>query len=285
MVVKTGICVAYDWEFLQYSLPEIYDHVEAICLSVDKDCKSWNGNNFSFDQVGFENLVQAIDKSGKIKILRDSFYNPARTPIENECFQRHRMAEALGKADWIIQIDTDEIMINPEMFIAELEKYNDYKRPVNIHGIWLNLIKQTTSGFIYSVLKTPPLATNQPKYDYGRTNGHFNIYTNSFIGHITWARPEEEVKYKLQNWGHSHEFNGMSFFKIWQALDDFNWMYIKDFHPMGKEKMGGLFFSKAGSIKEFINIVDTIDHRFTAAQLLTNNIWVSRLMKILNRLA
>lgn len=281
MVVKLGFCVAYDWEFLQYSLPALYDHVTAICLSVDADCKSWNGNSFSFDKEGLDKLVQQVDTAGKIKILRESFYSPERTPIENECYQRKRMAEALGKADWIVQIDTDEIMINPTAFITELKKYKGHKRPLNIHGIWINLIKQTTSGFIYSVLKTPPLATNKPEYTYGRTNGHFNIYTNSFIAHITWARPEEEVKYKLENWGHSHEFNGMSFFKIWQALDDFNWRYIKDFHPVGKEKINQLYFLQASNLSDLISKIHVNRHCLKSMQLLANNIWISRIKRVL----
>ena len=191
------------------------------------------------------------------------------------------MAEILGKADWMMQIDTDEIIINPNAFIRELEKYEEIKRPVNVHGIWINLIKQTATGFIYSVLKTPPLATNKPEYTYGRTNGHFNIYTNTFIAHITWARPEEEIKYKLQNWGHSHEFNGMSFFKIWQALDEFNWRYIKDFHPIGKEKIPGLYFFETKNLETLVKEIDSHKHSLSKTQLLFNNIWFSRIKKIL----
>jgi hypothetical protein len=281
MVVKLGICVAYDWEFLQYSLPPVYDKADAICLSVDAENRSWTGNNFSFDNEGLEKLVKKLDKSGKIQILREPFYSPARTPIENECYQRKRMAEALGDADWIIQIDTDEIFINPDFFFSELKKYCGCKRSVNIHGLWINLIKQTPTGFIYSVLKTPPLATNDPVYEYGRTNGHFNIHSNSFIAHITWARPEEEVKYKLENWGHSHEFNGKSFLKIWQAMDEFNWRYIKDFHPMGKENIDRLYFLEARNLEEFVKTVNTKNHSLTPKQLLDNNIWISRFKKIL----
>jgi hypothetical protein len=283
MVVKLGICVAYDWEFLKHSLPAIYNHVDSICLSVDANCKSWNGNPFHVDNGGLKNFVDSIDRDKKIKILQESFYSSDRTPINNECYQRKRMAEVLGEADWIIQIDTDEILMNPKDFINELKKYKTYKRPVNIHGVWINLIKQTETGFIYSVLKTPPLATNRPDYNYGRTNGHFNIYTNSFIAHITWARPEEEVRYKLQNWGHSHEFNGLSFFKIWQALDDFNWRYIKGFHPMNKDDVGELYFSEAVTIEELIRTFKVETHKLPLSVLAANNIWVSRLKKLIKK--
>jgi hypothetical protein len=283
MIVKTGICVAYDWEYLQFSLPPIYSLVDSICLSVDEHCRSWNGNSFAFDWQQFYSLIDAIDTDKKIHVLKESFFDPRRTPIENECYQRKKMADFLGPADWWMQIDTDEIFINANQFIRLLEKYKGGKRPLNIHGIWINLIKQTEGGFIYSVLKTPPLATNHPIYEYGRTNGHFNIHTDSFLAHITWARPEEEVYYKLKNWGHSHEFNGMSFFKIWQALDDHNWIYIKDFHPMNKGAIPNLNFHKAADINEFVKTFATQPHVLSGMEKLENNIWVSRLKKLIRK--
>lgn len=283
MTVKTGICVAYDWEYLRLSLPSVYSSVDSICLSVDEHCRSWNGNSFAFDWQEFYGLIDALDPDRKIQVLKESFFDPSRTPIENECYQRSRMAEFLGGADWYVQIDTDEIIINPGQFIRQLQAYKNIKRSVNIHGTWINLIKQTDQGFIYSVLKTPPLATNHPVYEYGRTNGHFNIYTDTFLAHITWARPEEEVYYKLKNWGHSHEFNGMSFFKIWKALDDQNWVYIKDFHPMNKGAIPGLGFHKAADIGEFVKTFKTAPHVLSAKEKLENNIWVSRIKKLLRK--
>jgi hypothetical protein len=282
-MIKAGICVAYDWEFLRYSLPAIYNHMDAICLSIDKDRISWNGNTFVIDWPAFTGFLQEIDVHNKIQVLQESFYNTNKKPIENECYQRTRMAETLGKADWYIQIDTDEIVINIAEFLTELERNREIDRPVNIHGVWLNLIKQTATGFIYSVLKTPPLATNTPVYEYGRTNGHFNIYTNLFIAHITWARPEDEVRFKLQNWGHSHEFDGNSFFKMWEALDDYNWRYLKNFHPLDKGSIPQLFFQKSSSVYEFVKNIDISKHSLSSKDLLPNNIWISRLRKMFSK--
>jgi hypothetical protein len=284
VIVKAGICVAYDWHLLKQSLPSLYNHLDAICLSVDKERKSWNGNPFELDWAAFTSFVQTIDKDHKIEVLEESFSSKARTPIQNECYQRNRMAQKLGKADWIVQFDTDEIFIDPGTFMAFLGKYQHSKRPLNIHGKWINLIKQTATGFIYSVTQTPPLATNVPVYEYGRTNGHFNIYTDTFLAHITWARPEEEVYFKLKNWGHSHEFNGMSFFKIWQALDDFNWRYIKDFHPMNKGSIPQLHFQEAIDISSLVQVFDGRSHQLSTKERWLNNIWISRLQKVFKKL-
>lgn len=284
MTIKAGICVAYDWAYLQFSLPPIYALADSICLSVDEACRSWNGNSFDFDWPEFYRLIESVDSEKKIQVLKESFFDSAKTPIENECSQRKRMAEFLGAADWIVQVDTDEIIINLNDFKNLLQNYQGSKRALNIHGTWINLIKHTGAGFIYSVTKTPPLATNRPVYDYGRTNGHFSIYTDTFIGHITWARPEKEVYYKLKNWGHSHEFNGMSFFKIWQALDEDNWKYIKDFHPMNKGSIPRLYYQEASDINDLVRSLDVRHHRLTPKEAMLNNIWASRLQKIINKL-
>jgi hypothetical protein len=257
--------------------------MDSICLSVDKDRTSWNGSSFQIDWEGFIKLVAHIDTDHKIKILEESFFSPERTPIANECYQRNRMAEFLGSCDWVVQLDADEIMLNGEEFMRTLEKNRSVKRPINIHGIWVNLIKKTPDGYVYSVLKTPPLATNKPVYEYGRTNGHFNIYTNTFLAHITWAREEQEVYYKLRNWGHSHEFNGLSFYKIWQALDDHNWKYIKDFHPMSKTPIPSLFYQTAKDLDQFIHTFNTSEHTLKGRELLNNNLWVSRFKKVFKR--
>ena len=116
MVVKLGICVAYDWEFLQYSLPTIYSKMDKICLSIDKNRTSWNGNIFPIDVSALKKIISEIDDQNKVFLLEESFYDKSRTPIQNECYQRTRMAEVLGKADWIVQIDTDEIFLNPDDF-------------------------------------------------------------------------------------------------------------------------------------------------------------------------
>jgi hypothetical protein len=280
-MIKLGICVAYDWELLNFSLPAIYKHVDQICLSIDSDRISWNGNSFELDWNAFSTLIRQLDVHNKIQILQESFYNTSRSPIENENYQRSRMAAVLGQTDWIIQIDTDEIIMNARDLILTLKKYSNSKRPTNVHGVWINLIKHLPSGFIYSVLKTPPLATNKPQYEYGRTNSHFDIYINIFLAHITWARKEDEVYYKLKNWGHSHEFNGESFFKIWQALDEGNWQYIKDFHPMNKNAIHSLFFHPSANLQEFLITFDYTQHRLPKAILLANNIWISRTKKAL----
>lgn len=282
MIVKAGICVAYDWQLLRYALPALYDLADQICLSIDIDRKSWNGSRFEMDDRALYEMIKETDAEKKVIFLEESFYKPDRSPISNECYQRKRMADVLGKADWIVQIDCDEIIMDKDYFRSMLLRYKGTKRPVNIAGQWINIMKQTERGFLYSVMKTPPLATNQPVYNYGRTNGHFNIYTHIFLGHISWARPEKEVQFKLQNWGHSHEFNGNSFYKIWQALDDENWMYIKDFCPMYKGPVAMLYRAEAKNIDEFIKVVDTNQHHLKLRELARNNIWISRFYKLMD---
>ena len=62
-----------------------------------------------------------------------------------------------------------------------------------------------------------PIATNVPIYEYGRKNGHFNHQSPFFMVHDTWARSEEEILQKIQNWGHKTDFDVMKYFEFWNG--------------------------------------------------------------------
>ena len=72
--IKVGICIAYDWEMLKISLPIIYNHVDKICLSIDKNRKSWAGNCYDFDNISFLSYIKEIDLNQKIQILEENYF-------------------------------------------------------------------------------------------------------------------------------------------------------------------------------------------------------------------
>lgn len=49
--IKVGFCVAYDWNLLHVSIPKIYDDADVICLSIDKNRRSWAGLRYSWMKV------------------------------------------------------------------------------------------------------------------------------------------------------------------------------------------------------------------------------------------
>src|SRR5687767_11009070 len=105
MMIKVGYCVAYDWNLLNFSLPQVYDHADVICLSVDINRQSWSGKPFSWHEEGFRSMIRELDYAQKIKVYEEAFYDPQLLPMDNEVRQRNKIASFLGEGGWHIQLD------------------------------------------------------------------------------------------------------------------------------------------------------------------------------------
>jgi hypothetical protein len=259
-MIKLGMCVAYDWPLLKVSLPRLYPFVDTIVLSRDKDQLTWSGEHYEFDHRLFSDFINDLDKEGKISLLEESFYNPSKSPIENDNAQRTAMAARLGQGGWHLQVDADEYFLDAEAFVAQLKKMSrnpEHKKPVNIVCPWISLIKKLDKGFLYvypmdGAYETTPIATNAPVYTNARRNGHFNYFSASYILHDTWARQGDQLYTKLRSWGHSSDFNIDSYFALWQSLDEHNFKYILNFHPLSPALWPALGYIPANSSSDLI---------------------------------
>src|SRR5258708_4386503 len=214
-VIKVGFCVAYDWHLLKKSLPLIYDRADKICVSIDKNRTSWSGLRYTIDEQEFHTFLAQIDKHRKIDLYEDVFYIPELTPIENDNRQRKLMSDRMRSGGWHIQIDSDEYFLDFEGFINYLRKINPSpsgsEKPLNVCCHWISIFKKLPSGYIVvdnseGVWETMPFATNRPEYLNARRNSHFNISSPFFVLHETWARTLDELKRKLNSWGHNNDF-------------------------------------------------------------------------------
>ncbi len=288
--IKVGFCVAYDWEMLQYSLPQVYREADEICLALDKGRISWAGNKFQFDEEKFTCFINQIDTENKIKLYSDNFFLRELTPMQNEVRQRNLIAEFMkdGHESWFIQLDADEYFLDFNLFVQDLQKIKS-NRNVNVCAPFLILYKQVKNGFLYiknnSLAKQEmiPVATNNPNYEFGRKNGYFNLITNNTIIHQSWARSAVEIRLKLDNWGHKTDFNVDEYFTIWDMLNDTNYKEMANFHPFKPREWEALDFLKAISIDALIQQYKEEDFfKITKLELvLKNSIWLSRFRKYL----
>jgi hypothetical protein len=285
--IKVGFCVAYDWELLKNSIPRIYNDADEICLSIDKDRTSWSGRKYEFDEKAFLNFVEAIDKQNKIKIYEDVFYNAGKSPIENDNYQRNKMAVFMGDGGWHIQIDSDEYFIDFKGFVEYLKTINLNKKAFNICVNYISLIKKVENGYLCTLNNNEryeymPMATNVPEYSNARRNGHFNIQSPFFAIHETWARSDDELWNKMNSWGHSKDFNKESYYKLWQSLDADNAKYIQNFHPIEAPVWQLLQFVKANNVGDVINyFIENKPQLNTKKMFINNNRFIQRIKSII----
>lgn len=294
-MIKVGFCVSYDWEFLKHSIPRVYQEADIICLALDKDRHSWKCNPYQFDDDAFYAFVKGIDTQKKIDIYEDDFSLPELNSREN-C-NRHRMmiAERMGKGGWHIQVDSDEYFLDFSAFVKDLKKIhtnptgNEF--PINVCCPIIPLYKRTKEGFLVvtydqQIPEMFPMASNKPNYQRARHNGYFNIWTKNWIIHETWARDKDAMLFKLTNWGHSAEElhqqkYALSYYNLWQNTDEYNYQFIKQFHPASPKVWEQLSYIEANNIDELIQNLKIPKFPLSNLQLaFKNSINYSRLAKI-----
>jgi trans-2-enoyl-CoA reductase len=86
------------------------------------------------------------------------------------------------------------------------------------------------------------LATNFPNYKCARQTKERIIYTNTILLHETLCRTEEELRFKIDNWGHNVDVND-TFLEKWLAVNETNYNDFQDFYfiePDRWKKLGYL---------------------------------------------
>jgi hypothetical protein len=230
--IQVGFLLSYDYELLKKSIPPVYKLADTIFLAVDKDRRTWSGNNFTIDDSFFQWLKQ-IDVDNKVVVYEDDFYVPELNAIQNDTRERHMLGLKMGLGNWLVQVDSDEIFIDFEKFVKKLRKYDGYlknpeKHPIQIAGFHVNVYKYLDQGMLY--VEKPSkflLATNYPNYKYAKNTKERIVYDNAYVLHEGLARTEEELRMKLANWGHKHEINS-TFLEKWLKADKDNYHTIKD---------------------------------------------------------
>lgn len=253
--IKVGFLISYDWELLRYSLPLIYQWSDKIFLAIDVNRRTWKGNHFSIPDSFFV-WLRGFDKSNKISIYEDDFFVPNLTPMECETRERNMLAAFMGEEGWHVQLDTDEYFLNFDVFTENLKSWVG-KDKVQINCIWINLYKKVVGGFLVispvdKGYERFPCATNNPKYVVARNTKSEIVPMNGIVLHQSWAREEQEILAKLKNWGHADDFDSASYFALWQALDDKNYKYLKNLHPIWPELWPELTYQEGGDVSELI---------------------------------
>lgn len=257
-MIKVSYLVSYDYYLLMTSVKQIYNNVDKIVVAIDANQKTWSGNCFSIPQT-FYDEIKGFDYQNKIEFYFDNFYLPQLSPMENETRERNLVLAKLGFG-WKIQLDVDEYIYDFEKVAKYLKKYwylviFPKLTPVCLKGKLITLFKTVPNGYLYiDNDESFPFITNQSSNVQTRLNNTVrNFQTNIKVIHQSWARLDEEIVVKINNWGHRDDFDTESFFQFWKKLDQFNYKEFKNIHPLSPEKWKELLFIEADNIDCFID--------------------------------
>lgn len=227
--------LAGDPAWLEASVLSYYDLVEEIVVSYDQDGLAWTGLPLPME----ENLrrLKAIDRGGKMRYVPGHFARLDHHPMHNETYQRQCAIEAIGDTcDWVLQLDTDEVLASPEVFLnclRQADEAGDFG--LNYPARWLFVhtrgrvyLEACDRGWRLGGHYPGPVAVRagtrlvnarrvaEPlfhvDYAWNPRRGFATIHNLSTkavirpaeaIFHFSWVRSNRHMEHKTKAWGHS----------------------------------------------------------------------------------
>lgn len=238
--IHVGIPISYDYKYLPLCLAQIYETADKITLAIDKNRKTWAGKKYEFDEAFLSDFL-ANDPRHKISLYEDDFSIPELSSMDCDKRERRMIRQFMKSEEenaWHLQIDTDEYFINFSSFIHflhNLEKH--YTGHITVMPRLVTIFKQVSGGLIiadddYNSGYFPVASIGGSRFN--PADDELIIRTDFKVLHQSWGRNEEEVKFKISNWGHNVDFDTEEYFEFWKSVNRYNAPYIHDCHPLGK---------------------------------------------------
>ena len=227
--------VSYDSQFLLRSIPYYLPFVDELILGVDADGLSWSGEPVEISEEFFTALSQ-IDQYDKIKIVKERFHIPGKSALELDTRERNILSSHASHDGWLVSIDADELMINAKEFFDFLRAWKGAASCMV--GNWIVVYKLLGDKVLLvsaqhgGGLEQFPLATlTREAFVTCRWTNEPRVVSPALALHYSWGRSPEELAFKLRNWSHKVDFDVDSYLRLWNALDDKNYKYVRDLHP------------------------------------------------------
>ncbi len=246
-----GVVTAYvmlaDPSYLAESLSAYYPHVDRIVLSYDEAGISWTGTPLPIQQC--LTIARAVDTEGKCVPAPGHFARLDHDAFQNETHQRQVALDAASEsADWVLQLDTDEVMLRPEAFFASLHRADDAGAGgLDYPSRWLysrvgrgRYLEQTNRLWRFAASYPGPLAVKAgtrltlarqadvPLYrvDLRHRNTdpwrprdapvHEVITPAEAVVHFSWVRQPDVIRRKFEWSGHTEEMKAPPVYRRWE---------------------------------------------------------------------
>lgn len=230
-MISLAMPIAYDYRYFYRALDSAYEIADEIVVGLDRDRLSWSGKPFTLDEAELREQIRLKDTRGIVRVIEDDFHSQP-SPMANDAGERNVLSRHCRPGNWIIQIDSDEQMINARDFRAWLARAD---RTKDVQAKWITVFK--TFGDQCLVVNEPDgrvsVGTTEPgQYVNARETGRPKVPSNLILLHFSWGRTREELAQKLTNWSHSQDFDVAKFLQLWDALDLTNFRQVQNFHPL-----------------------------------------------------
>lgn len=255
--IKVGYLISYDYEYIKNSLPLIYDDVEYIAIAVDINRRTWIGKPFEIPEEFFQ-WLKDFDTQKKIHLYEDDFCDLNLTTMQCETRERNMLSQFMGEGGWHVQIDADEYFIDFKSFRDYISKHMNYDVEQVLLAPFYTIYKEDDNGFyvVKEAEEYVPVAFNNPKFIRARYTECKNTHVvPSPILHQSWAKDVDQIKKKIENWGHKDDFDTERYFQLWNFVDSYTYKHLKNLHPLAENGWRSLEYVQTTQIPELIEIL------------------------------
>lgn len=242
----TAYVLVADPNFLAASLRSYYDYVDHIVLSYDESSVSWTGTAIPVAECLA--IIKNLDTEGKCVHAPGSYARLGHPPLDNDTHQRQQALDrASENADWVLQLDTDEVMLDPDQFFRSLHRADavgasamDYPSRWLYAQVGNDRFLEASTRFGRPTASYPgPLAVRSgthltqarqaeaPLYRVDlrpwNTDPHHNhastvhqvISPESAVLHYSWVRDHDTIRRKFGWSGHAHDYSRPVVYQRW----------------------------------------------------------------------
>jgi hypothetical protein len=243
--------LAADPAYLAASVRSYYDLADRIVVSFDEAHRGWSGEPVEVEASLAE--LAAIDEGKKLDIRAGDFCDPERPAMDGETHQRQIALDIASEgADWVIQIDGDEVLPDPARFAEMLQSahaggFQGLEYPARWlyakagDGTWLEMSRRwwgvaagypgpmavkagarlkhaRQTGLPAFRVDFRPVNTDPWRHDDEPV--HATVDEDQGILHFSWVRSEAELWEKARVSGHSTDFDWAAAIKTWKWRRD-----------------------------------------------------------------
>jgi hypothetical protein len=257
--------LAADPTWIEASVGAYYNFVDEIVVSYDRSSRGWTGAPIPVEEC--LTRLKVMDGDKKMRFVPGDFSAPVKDPMENDTLQRNvAIRLASQKADWVLQLDTDEFIPRPEALFDAVSRADslgvpgiewpmrvlyrriksglalevcapdgcdhfEYIAPVLVRaGSVLEHSRRTGAGFLRAVVRgdSRSLQLGRP-LETGEVRVACLDATDAIL-HNSWARHPGDLVRKLASWSHSGWGAWIHFVLRWLPSPAL-WRHQRNIHP------------------------------------------------------
>lgn len=260
--------LAADPTWLRQSVTAYYPHIEKLVASYDGSSRGYTGTRVRVEEC--KAILAELDAEGKVEYVEGDFVaRPGETYLDAETRQRRVSLEhAAPGADWVLQIDTDEVLPDWPRLVEVLERaaqedvpavewpmrvlfrrlhdgrylevatsagttHVEYPGAVAIRpGVELVEGRRTSSRFIRPLVHGDSFSLQVTQPPDPKELRLDLLDVEAAIWHNSWGRSVPAMREKVASWSHNGGLRSWWYFASVWLPSPLTWRLLRQFHPL-----------------------------------------------------